>query len=100
MAYAASLLALMSLVYWVSDQAGVLDQCKPHANLSEEDEQFRSIGCFGQTLGVLVWSLYAAAGAGVLFFPLQRRVSKWLDHTADAFQRQLEEYGAAVEHSE
>jgi hypothetical protein len=39
-AYAASLLALMSLVYWISDQAGVLDQCKPHANLSEEDEQF------------------------------------------------------------
>jgi ABC-type multidrug transport system fused ATPase/permease subunit len=83
-AYAASLLALMSLVFLVSDQAGA---CQPHDNLSEED---LIPGCLGQTMAVLFWLLLAAAGAGVLFFPLQRRVSKWLDRTEDAFQRQLE----------
>jgi hypothetical protein len=88
--YAASLLALMALIFWVSRHAGALDLCQLHDDLSGEEHLQYSIGCMGQTLTVWTWSLYAAAGVGVLFFPLQRLVSKWLDGTADVFWSQLE----------
>lgn len=87
--YAGSLLALTSLIFWVSRHAGALDLCQLHGDLSKDDLH-HSIGCMGQTITVLAWSLYAAAGVGLLFFPLQRLVSKWLDSTADGFWRQLE----------
>jgi hypothetical protein len=85
--YAGSLLALIGLIFWVSRHAGALDLCQPH---SEEENLHYSIGCMGQTMTVWTWSLYAAAGVGAVFFPLQRLLSKWLDRTADIFWRQLE----------
>jgi hypothetical protein len=83
-AYAASLLALIALVFWVSRQAGALDLCEQYGSASEYN-----FACLGQILKVDAWALCAAAGAGAAFFLLQRLVSKWLDRSADAFRHQL-----------
>lgn len=84
-AYAASLPVLVALMYrglayYYPYYYPASTQPAPSLNV---------LGPLSQIVQIVMLSFYAAAAIGALFFLVQRLVSKRLDRTTDAFQRQL-----------